>query len=69
VAKNVDDLPERIYVARYAEWRKKDDKKISESVFAESWLNTQRQGQAKLKQKGLDIYRMKLFEPISRLTT
>ena len=52
VAKNVDDLPERGSICKVD---KKRRWKNSESVFAESWLKALRQGQAKLKQKGLDI--------------
>jgi len=41
-------------VARYAKWTKKDDKKIV-NLFSRNPDLTLRQGQAKLKQKGLDI--------------
>ena len=41
-------------VARYAKWIKKDDKKIV-NLFSQNPGLTLRQGQAKLKQKGLDI--------------
>ena len=41
-------------VARYAKWTKKDDKKIM-NLFSRNPGLTLRQGQAKLKQKDLDI--------------
>ena len=42
-------------VARYAKWTKKDNKKIV-NLFSQNPGLTLRQGQAKLKQKGLDSY-------------
>ena len=51
VAKNVDDLPERGSICKVD---KKDDKKIV-NLFSRNPGLTLRQGQAKLKQKGLDI--------------
>ena len=51
VAKNVDDLPERGSICKVD---KKDYKKIV-YLFSRNPGLTLRQGQAKLKQKGLDI--------------
>ena len=51
VTKNVDDLPERGSICKVD---KKDDKKIV-NLFSRNPGLTLRQGQAKLKQKGLDI--------------
>lgn len=51
VAKNVDDLPERGSIGKVD---KKDEKKIV-NLFSRNPALTLRQGQAKLKSKGLDI--------------
>ena len=51
VSKNVNDLPERGSIEK---WKKKDDKMIANLFSWNSGLIL-RQGQAKLKQKGLDI--------------
>ncbi|EGI67292.1 hypothetical protein G5I_04142 [Acromyrmex echinatior] len=51
VVKNVDDLPEHGSICKV---NKKDDKKIVK-LFSRNPDLTLRQGQAKLKQKGLDI--------------